>query len=74
MHHTFNLPEARLVVPGHHESSVLLHRVSIREPGYMPPLATSMVDRQAVDMLREWIQKMPARKDGSPPSENFPSR
>jgi uncharacterized repeat protein (TIGR03806 family) len=63
VHHTFGLPNAKLVAPGHPESSVLLHRVSMREPGYMPPLATSLVDREAVEMLREWIQKMPARKD-----------
>jgi hypothetical protein len=29
----------------------------------MPPLATSIVDRQAVEMLRGWIGALPARKD-----------
>lgn len=63
VHHTFNLPDAKLVVPGHPERSVLLHRVAMREAGFMPPLATSIVDREAVAMLREWIEKMPGRKD-----------
>jgi hypothetical protein len=35
----------------------------MREAGYMPPLATSIVDKQAVDMLREWVRSMPGRKD-----------
>jgi uncharacterized repeat protein (TIGR03806 family) len=65
VHHTFKLPEAQLVAPGHPERSVLLHRVGTREAGFMPPLATFMVDKEAAAMLREWIEKMPmpARKD-----------
>jgi uncharacterized repeat protein (TIGR03806 family) len=62
-HHSFNLPDAKLIAAGHPEQSVLLHRVGIREAGFMPPLATSIVDRQAVEMLREWIAAMPARND-----------
>jgi len=60
-HHTFNLPDARLIAPGHPERSVLLHRMSHRREGYMPPLATSMVDREAVEMLREWIRQLPKK-------------
>jgi hypothetical protein len=26
-----------------------------RDKGHMPPLATRLVDQQAVDLLREWI-------------------
>jgi uncharacterized repeat protein (TIGR03806 family) len=58
-HHTFNIPDARLIAPGHPERSVLLYRVSHRKEGHMPPLATSMVDEPAVAMLREWIRQMP---------------
>jgi uncharacterized repeat protein (TIGR03806 family) len=60
VHHTFDLPEARLIAPGHPERSVLLHRMSHREAGHMPPLATSLVDREAVQMLREWIKSLPS--------------
>ena len=63
VHHTFGLPDARLVAPGHPERSVLLHRVGMREAGFMPPLATTLVDRQAVELLSDWIRAMPARKD-----------
>lgn len=63
VHNTFNLPDARLIASGHPERSVLLYRMSHRDAGYMPPLATTIVDKTAVDMLSEWIRKMPARKD-----------
>ncbi|MGH7943683.1 MAG: PQQ-dependent sugar dehydrogenase [Opitutaceae bacterium] len=58
MHHTFGLENARLVAPGHPERSVLLHRVATRGPGQMPPLATSVVDEQAVELMREWIRQI----------------
>jgi uncharacterized repeat protein (TIGR03806 family) len=60
VHDTYGLPGARLVTPGHPESSVLLHRLNTRGRGQMPPLATSRVDEQAVRLLTEWIQQMPA--------------
>jgi glucose/arabinose dehydrogenase len=59
-HHTFDIPDARLVAPGKPERSVLLERVLRRGPGQMPPLATSVVDEEGVKLLREWISKMPA--------------
>ena len=55
----FGLPDAKLIAPGHPERSVLLHRMSIREPGLMPPLATNIVDKDAVKMLEEWIKQLP---------------
>jgi mono/diheme cytochrome c family protein len=59
VHHTFNLPDARLVAPGSPERSVLLYRVSNREAGHMPPLATNVVDRAAVKVLHDWIKQLP---------------
>jgi hypothetical protein len=60
-HDTYGLPDAALVVPGHPERSVLLHRIAHREAGHMPPLATRYVDRAAAELLREWIGQL---KDG----------
>jgi hypothetical protein len=60
-----NLFDARLVAPGKPDSSVLLHR----KAGHMPPLATAIVDDEAVLLLCEWIEEMkplpkePARKE-----------
>ena len=60
-HDKFGLPDAKLIVPGHPERSVLLHRVSIRGRGQMPQLATTLVDKPAVEMLTEWIRQMEAK-------------
>ncbi|HWE04402.1 MAG TPA: PQQ-dependent sugar dehydrogenase [Tepidisphaeraceae bacterium] len=58
-HEVFGKSAARIIAPGRPDSSVLLHRVSVRGTGQMPPLASSAVDERAVKMLREWIEKMP---------------
>lgn len=58
LHHKFDIPEARLVAPGDPDRSVLLHRMATRGRGKMPQLATSVVDRQAVELIREWIRRM----------------
>jgi uncharacterized repeat protein (TIGR03806 family) len=59
-HDTFGLKDARLIAPGRPEASVLLHRVGCRGPGQMPPLATSLVDEPALQMLRDWVRAMKA--------------
>jgi uncharacterized repeat protein (TIGR03806 family) len=59
VHDTFGLEDARLVAPGHPERSVLLHRISHRGKGHMPPLATRVVDEGMVETIREWILQLP---------------
>ena len=58
LHHKFDIPDARLVAPGDPARSILLHRMATRDRGKMPQLATSLVDRQAVELIREWIRRM----------------
>lgn len=55
VHHTFGISDARLIAPGDPDKSVLLYRVSHRGQGQMPQVATTLADKSAVDMLREWI-------------------
>jgi uncharacterized repeat protein (TIGR03806 family) len=57
MHDRFGLAGARLVAPGHPDRSVLFHRLATRGRGQMPPLATAVVDEQAVELIREWIRR-----------------
>jgi uncharacterized repeat protein (TIGR03806 family) len=54
-HHSFGLKDAKLIAPGHPERSVLLHRVSTRGEGKMPPLASTVVDEKGVKLLKDWI-------------------
>ena len=58
-HDGFGLRDAMLVAPGHPERSVLLHRLSVRGRGQMPPLAINTVDERAVALMRAWITSMP---------------
>lgn len=58
LHHTFGITDARLVAPGKPDSSVLLHRVGIREPGQMPQLGTTRVDERARQLLQDWIASL----------------
>lgn len=58
VHDTFGLQDAKLIVPGHPERSVLLKRISNRDKGHMPPLATRLVDHETVKLMEEWIRTM----------------
>ena len=59
VHTAFNLQDARLVAPGSPERSLLFHRMQRRGHGQMPPLGTNVVDKPAVDLIREWILQLP---------------
>jgi len=59
-HHTFGIADARLIVPGQPERSLLYQRLVRRGPGQMPPLATAEVDKEAVRLLHAWISQLPA--------------
>ncbi len=45
----------RVIVPGSLTHSVLLTRISTRGPRQMPPLGSSVLDTNAVNLLRAWI-------------------
>ena len=58
MQESFGIADARIVAPGRPESSTLWARVNRRGTGQMPPLASSVVDHDAVKLLREWIEQL----------------
>jgi uncharacterized repeat protein (TIGR03806 family) len=58
VHQTFELPNTRLVTPGHPERSVLVHRVGLRGPGQMPPLASTRPDQAGMALLSEWVKNL----------------
>ena len=58
-HHTFSISDAKLIDPGHPERSVMLHRLAHRTAGQMPPLASSIVDEEAVRVIGDWIRHLP---------------
>jgi glucose/arabinose dehydrogenase/mono/diheme cytochrome c family protein len=58
LHDRFGIKDAKLVAPGAPERSILYQRISRRGTGQMPPLASSRVDDEAVQLLREWIRSL----------------
>lgn len=55
------LPNARIIAPGAPGSSVLLGRIDTRAAGVMmPPLASSLVDDEAVQLITNWISGLTA--------------
>jgi uncharacterized repeat protein (TIGR03806 family) len=54
-HDTFGISNAMLLAPGDPDRSVLIHRLSRRGSGQMPPLWTHRVDEKAVTLMRAWI-------------------
>ena len=64
LHGTLDIPGgAKLVAPGDPERSVLLRRIRIRnhagQTGQMPPLATSVPDHAAAELIEKWIAQLP---------------
>jgi uncharacterized repeat protein (TIGR03806 family) len=60
VHSTFNLPNAKLLVPGDPDRSVLYHRLSRRgdKTGQMPPISTSLVDEPGAALIKDWISQL----------------
>jgi len=55
VNNNFGNPDSRVIAPGSLANSVLFQRVANLGPGHMPPLATSVVNTQAVSLLAAWI-------------------
>lgn len=60
VHATFDLTDARIVASGAPERSILHYRLSRRGQAQMPPLGSAVVDEAAVDLVRRWIESLPA--------------
>lgn len=58
-HGSFGLKDAKLLVPGSPERSVLLQRIAMTGLGRMPHIGSRVVDEKAVEFLRAWIQQLP---------------
>lgn len=56
----------RVIAPGDAAHSLLLQRLSMRGPGQMPPLASSVADREGADLIQAWIASLPAEPPPEP--------
>ena len=55
---TFELVEPRIIAPGKPERSLILARMELEGLGRMPHVASRVVDDQAVEMLKKWIESL----------------
>lgn len=59
---TFGDPSQRVIAPKSPEHSMILERIATLETGRrMPPLASSVIDTEAVSMMTQWINSLPKR-------------
>jgi len=53
------IDDARVIVPGNPDRSILFQRIAHRDPRFrMPPIAVSVVDQIAVREIQTWITQM----------------
>ena len=55
---TLDTPNGVLLVPGSPEDSVLYRRMNRRDDKQMPPIGSSVVDREGVSIIRRWIESL----------------
>jgi hypothetical protein len=58
-HGDFDLKDAKLLIAGDPERSLIYQRMARRGLGQMPQVATNLVDREGVELIGEWIKQLP---------------
>ena len=58
IHNNYNLPDPRIIAPGHVENSVMFQRIAGTGVGKMPPVGAQGLDADWIQLLVEWITKM----------------
>ena len=57
-HGDFGLSRAKLLAPGEADRSLILYRMQKLGLGRMPHVASNVVDKQAVRLIRDWIGQL----------------
>jgi len=57
-HGNFDIKDAKLVVPGHPEQSMIYHRMTLTGLGRMPHIGSKVVDVPAAKLVHDWIKAM----------------
>lgn len=63
-HGFFELSEPALLIPGDPDRSMIYHRMTRLGLGRMPHIASSVKDAQAVQLIGDWIRKLPELDSG----------
>ena len=57
-HGSFGLADAKLLVPGQPEHSIVLHRMKLTGLGRMPHIGSRVPHESAIKLIREWIEQL----------------
>ena len=57
-HGSFGIKDAKILVPGHPERSVLLTRMEMTGLGRMPHISSRVVHEEAAKLVRDWIKQL----------------
>jgi uncharacterized repeat protein (TIGR03806 family) len=55
---TFDIPDAKVLVPGDTAKSLMLARMKRRGLGQMPHIASNVVDETGVKLIEDWIKQL----------------
>lgn len=58
------IEQAKILVAGEPERSLIYHRMKLIGPGRMPHIASNRVDDDAVKLIKEWIKQLPRESGG----------
>jgi uncharacterized repeat protein (TIGR03806 family) len=59
-HGNFGIKDAKLVVPGHPEQSIIHYRMNLTGLGRMPHIGSRVVDELGRKLVHDWIKELPA--------------
>lgn len=59
----FDLNDPRLIVPGDPSRSMIYHRMTRLGQGRMPHVASTVIHADAVKLIKEWIEGLPAKSE-----------
>ncbi|HEX8916412.1 MAG TPA: PQQ-dependent sugar dehydrogenase [Humisphaera sp.] len=57
-HGTHDLVDPRLIVPGHPDRSMIVHRMKDLGPARMPRVGSSVIDPVGVSLVEQWVREM----------------
>jgi putative heme-binding domain-containing protein len=67
----FNLPDARIIVPGHPERSSAWYRINTAGAGHMPPIGSRLPDPFGSRVVADWIRSLnPSATPATPPPDS----
>jgi putative heme-binding domain-containing protein len=66
---TFGVPHAQIAAPGDPYRSMIYLRMAKLGAGHMPHIGSSIIDPAGLELIHEWIVRLPRQPESPPPLE-----